>query len=680
MCVRLKALIAVLLAVGVLASTYVLYWNRYVLERDFKNVELMMDYSDIVNISSLTGKSVREVLEVLKESGLTTVLFKEMTINDVERYEPVVVYSKNELMLKISTYELPNEEDWKNILVQQGLEEYMHKRNNHIFRHAYPHKDCTYFICYDKETFKRLHAQLEAKVPRTSYFFVGDLYVISVPVSKPMLRQIGLGFPKRHIVSNVEHIGLSTMVQVRSWPNADKKSIYSVFADIKKIKSLSGILFNDHIIVGTNEKLLTDVAAAIEKINDEREVPIVVIEFFSQKGFNELAYLLNNNVVRLHTISPNEMHRYTPNAALERYELAAVERNHRVLLIRPFSAYLVQDVLEFNSEFLKSLKQKLENSGLAIGKASTLPNVSNNIYIAFLIGISTIAGAALLCFKLCNKHLLNKFLKNKFLALFCGVFVIFLWVFMLFLIPREACKLMALISAIVFPTLAVILFVDSNKSSIYKSILKLLLITLCSLMGALFMAGLLVGTDFMLKLDQFRGVKVAHLMPLIIVLLVFAYRGTRGKNLYEKLCNLWYKPLVLGVCVVGAFVFVALAVYLIRTGNEGMAISQLELQMRSTLDAVFGVRPRTKEFLLGHPAIILLLYYGYKHNWYLPLVMLGTIGQISLVNTFAHLHTPLVVSFERTLNGLILGVVIGVLAILICGFIKRVYKRFAFVK
>jgi len=133
LCVRLKALIAVLLAIGVLASTHVLYWNRYVLERDFKNVELMMEYSDIVNISSLTGKSEREVLEVLKEIGLTTVLFKEMTIDDVERYEAVTVYSKSELLMKSKVNDL--HEDWKNMVYSDFF-----NADDVVYR------DCTYFI------------------------------------------------------------------------------------------------------------------------------------------------------------------------------------------------------------------------------------------------------------------------------------------------------------------------------------------------------------------------------------------------------------------------------------------------------------------------------------------------------------------------------------------------------
>ena len=47
------------------------------------------------------------------------------------------------------------------------------------------------------------------------------------------------------------------------------------------------------------------------------------------------------------------------------------------------------------------------------------------------------------------------------------------------------------------------------------------------------------------------------------------------------------------------------------------------------------------------------------------MVMVGLIGQISLINTYAHLHTPLMVSILRTANGLWIGILIGVIAILL---------------
>ena len=68
--------------------------------------------------------------------------------------------------------------------------------------------------------------------------------------------------------------------------------------------------------------------------------------------------------------------------------------------------------------------------------------------------------------------------------------------------------------------------------------------------------------------------------------------------------------------------------------------------------------------MVGHPALLLgiALLLARRRNWGLPLVGLGVLGQVSLVNTFCHIHTPLVVSVMRATNGLILGVLIGLVA------------------
>ncbi|MCJ7645350.1 DUF5693 family protein, partial [bacterium] len=41
------------------------------------------------------------------------------------------------------------------------------------------------------------------------------------------------------------------------------------------------------------------------------------------------------------------------------------------------------------------------------------------------------------------------------------------------------------------------------------------------------------------------------------------------------------------------------------------------------------------------------------------------IGQVSIINSFCHAHTPLVISLGRTINGIWLGIIVGVLLVAI---------------
>jgi hypothetical protein len=90
-------------------------------------------------------------------------------------------------------------------------------------------------------------------------------------------------------------------------------------------------------------------------------------------------------------------------------------------------------------------------------------------------------------------------------------------------------------------------------------------------------------------------------------------------------------------------------------------VSALELKFRAILDKVMFVRPRTKEFLFGHPALIVgaAFLFARRRSIGLPLVALGVLGQASMLNTFCHIHTPLLLTGLRAFNGLVLGTIVG---------------------
>ncbi|MCH8980371.1 MAG: hypothetical protein IH945_14195, partial [Armatimonadetes bacterium] len=95
----------------------------------------------------------------------------------------------------------------------------------------------------------------------------------------------------------------------------------------------------------------------------------------------------------------------------------------------------------------------------------------------------------------------------------------------------------------------------------------------------------------------------------------------------------------------------------------------LELQVRSVLDQLLFVRPRTKEVLVGHPALILglclLAHRPHLKGWAALLLLAGAVGQTSVVNTLCHLHTPISLSLTRILVGFVGGGIIGLLAWLV---------------
>jgi len=124
--------------------------------------------------------------------------------------------------------------------------------------------------------------------------------------------------------------------------------------------------------------------------------------------------------------------------------------------------------------------------------------------------------------------------------------------------------------------------------------------------------------------------------------------------------------------VVGYLGFVAW-VFIGRSGHtEGVPVPDIEMKLRLFLERAMYARPREKEFMIGHPAFYLAAYAAYKklpNMFYLVFVLLATIGQASLVQTFAHMRTPIIMSYIRAFDGLALGIILGIIAIAIFAFI-----------
>ena len=123
-------------------------------------------------------------------------------------------------------------------------------------------------------------------------------------------------------------------------------------------------------------------------------------------------------------------------------------------------------------------------------------------------------------------------------------------------------------------------------------------------------------------------------------------------------------------------ILAAIYIYVSRSGNGGNA-SEFELEIRAFMEKILYVRPRTKEFLIGYPALF-ISYYLYNKNKKISqyILILGSIATMSTVNTFTHLHTPFLYSLLRTMYGVAFGAIIGVLYIFLLNvLIKFIYNK-----
>jgi hypothetical protein len=192
----------------------------------------------------------------------------------------------------------------------------------------------------------------------------------------------------------------------------------------------------------------------------------------------------------------------------------------------------------------------------------------------------------------------------------------------------------------------------------------------------LFVAALLSTWEFMLALSVFLGVKPAHVIPvaLVAVWVAFDQRPPGGWRAAAREMAVWLRqPLRIGAAVAALAAAAVVVLALARTGNVNLPLSGAEQRLRSALESVLVARPRTKEFLFGYPALVLAgmaAALGWKRATLL-FAAAGAVGTVGLINSFSHIHTPLIYTLWRTGNALALGALAAVPGVLVLLWIAR---------
>ena len=180
--------------------------------------------------------------------------------------------------------------------------------------------------------------------------------------------------------------------------------------------------------------------------------------------------------------------------------------------------------------------------------------------------------------------------------------------------------------------------------------------------------------------------KLTFVLPVIFISLIYIQKFPVFKkavttdsefiSFVKEFCNIPIKMgllLLMGILAVTGFIFVG------RSGNNGAPVPQFEVQLRRFLEMVMYARPREKEFLFGHPAILMVLISYYK-KWpqllHYLFILAFTIGQGSIIETFAHMRSPYILSLIRGFDGLIAGTGIMILALFATIVLLRITKFF----
>lgn len=200
-----------------------------------------------------------------------------------------------------------------------------------------------------------------------------------------------------------------------------------------------------------------------------------------------------------------------------------------------------------------------------------------------------------------------------------------------------------------------------------------------SMIGAAYLSGALSDVEYFLEFNVYRGTKLTFVLPFVLVAIAFLQRfnvvddtderDLQNLNAFDQIKKLLDMPVKVKTFVGLTIVAVAFIVLIARSGHTaGMPVPGIEVKFRAALENFFYARPRSKEILIGHPAFMLGIM-AFFRRWnrmaLMILVLAATLGQSSMVETFAHMRTPIFMSFMRGLDGLIVGAVLGIMPLVV---------------
>ena len=642
-----KILVAIILITVVAASATLIQRHKQLDQRS--EIEIVLDAESYLELKALEPETS---LSKLKDKGVSTLAIYQKTLED---------FKENGSLERIEGLDLIKaDKELKRVL-----------KDNNISTDTLSNS-ALFAVLGDslKNQLDLIAAELQknyaAEIIKSS-----DYNLLYFPNWTESLNDLSLGYNSQ-LAAEARKAGL--------------KIAYRSGNELNSLSALKNLItsLNASFLIFDGEEL-SGYPGRIEKtaeIMEDNNLIFGAVEAFiaDQSGTDKLSRLSDYKLLRTHSMQQEEVEQASDQEIINRYLLSVRERSVSLIYHKP---YLKGDnILEKNLELLGSLKSELKAEGYQIGGASPADYYSNSTaqLLAVLFGV-TAAGILLL-------HYFSSFNYLKIMNIF--FILAAAAAFILLAGGREILlrQITALGAAVVFPSLAVIVFLlEKNKGGeklegglgLFYLFINFSAAVATALVGGLFVSSALNSSAFIFKVYNFRGVKLAFLLPLVIISIYYLLNLKSGK-LKEELPVFLESVIKIKHLILAAVLALIAVVYIGRTGNFPLfPVPAWELTIRSFLEKLLYVRPRFKEFLIGHPLFLFSVYLGAKKRkelYFYPVLMLASVGVITTANTFSHLHTPIVISLLRTFHAYWLSFFTAAVLILVYKLSKKLFQKY----
>jgi hypothetical protein len=503
------------------------------------------------------------------------------------------------------------------------------------------------------------------------------LHLVEIPGNPQELPVAGLGFDK-NAITNVREIGFYIVLRPENRPRFNAEEVERYLNCLENIRGVTTIIFGGtNEVIGFPDNLDTTIAAFKKSPITFGDIEAPNIQA-RQKGAQYLTLKIPDKTVRVMSLPPMYLAKLNPYSAIDKFRLAVRERNIRLIYLRPFwSGFNGKDIIETNLDYISTLRAELKKFNFNVNNPASKFPLTNPSPI-FVILIALAAASVFLL-------LLESFYEYKGITaiIIISSALIFSASFIFLGKMHIVQKIIGLLIAFVFPVYAFTSRLDNLKIAENANFLKAFgygvknftIITLITLTGAIMIAGLFASTVYMIAADQFRGIKLIMIVPPLLTIFAYYFKGKDLKNSLREFLN---QPLLLWQVALLGILGVIGIILVMRSGNAGEAIStEQEQSLRVALEEFLWIRPRFKDFAIGHPAMILT--WAFSHLQYLQglgiLVLFGAIGQGDIMDTFAHIHTPVYISLVRVILGAGIGIIFGGIFLAVYQTLKKYFVK-----
>ena len=660
---KYNRILMIIILIGFVASMAI-NMERHRVEEANNTVELAIDYEGLVELAEREGVPRQEVFAQAKEAGICSMAvydtqFKKLNVNG-----KATAWNGSTIIANYQNGALADPA-WC-ALVEDGTI----KGTN------------VYVTGHHEQTFKEVHEDLIRRLgdDRVRELTIGKQQVLEVKANYTAFIKMDLGLPTDEM-QEVNAAGFHVIARPTNFNHCTREDVDAVF------KRLDGIDVSDIVFAGSQALGAPDEADYTADKMMERGITLGMIEgvtqlqFFPQDGLLDIARDMDYKSARFYTIAKEELEKLKIDDAVERWSNTDAERNIRINLLRIYEKPAPgMSLLETNMTYFAAVRDQLVAHGYKIGPAATY----EHFYPSALLRAVVMAGVA--AAMVLYLSLVVPALKPKYMYGLLAILMVGMMAPVLMGHGNKIRLIAAFASANVFPAIAIIWQLDrirSRQAEGNSSLIKIFIAGAIALfasgvvsyVGASYLSGSLADTEYLLEVNIFRGVKLTFVLPLVLVAIAFLQRfdvfdgkmdDTDGVIAQAK--KILDMPVKIKTLFIMLLVLAAGVVFVARSGHTmGMPVSGAELQFRAFLEKAMYARLRSKELMIGHPAFMLAAMAWFR-KWptmvLFALVIVATIGMGSMVETFAHMRSPVFMSFARGIGGIVLGCGVGAIAMM----------------